>query len=261
MFSRPSHPSLHPSLHPRLLPRIDTLENTLDGLVSQVASLNKTVMAIAGLTGGVPLSDVDTNASEEKKDADQETAPDHDTASAVPAATANDTANAMTSLQSISLQKEISDLAIQTAALRKEMKQRDDNARLNVESKFSELEMQNRRLHTRLQAEFPGIEEFKQFKLFTAERAKKQKMSMQQKTVDIQRSMDEKFNVELEKVFKWKDTFDKTTSDRMKSVEDLVRGFSEDLTYLRGGVDEHVHMLEERIQENQQWSQKKFGER
>ena len=73
--------------------------------------------------------------------------------------------------------------------------------------------------------------------------------------------MDEKFNVELEKVFKWKDTFDKTTSDRMKSVEDLVRGFSEDLTYLRGGVDEHVHMLEERIQENQQWSQKKFGER
>lgn len=46
----------------------------------------------------------------------------------------------------------------------------------------------------------------------------------------------------------------------MSSVEELVRSFSEDLTYLRGGVDEHVHMLEERIQENQQWCQKKFGE-
>ena len=159
------------------------------------------------------------------------------------------------------LQKDLSDLTIQTNALRKEMKQRDANARLDVDSKFSELQMQNRRLHTRLQAEFPGIEEFKQFKLFSAERAKKLKMSMQQRGVDMQRAIDEKFNTELEKVFKWKDTFNQTTSDRMKSVEDLVRGFSEDLTYLRGGVDEHVHMLEERIQENQQWCQKKFGER
>ena len=76
----------------------------------------------------------------------------------------------------------------------------------------------------------------------------------------MQRSVDEKFNTELDKVFKWKDTFNKVTNDRMSSVEELVRSFSEDLTYLRGGVDEHVHMLEERIQENQQWCKKKFGE-
>jgi hypothetical protein len=156
--------------------------------------------------------------------------------------------------------KEIADAHAKIADLRKEMKQRDHNARLEVDANFSELKMQNTRLQSRMQAEFPGVEEFKQFKDFTAERSKKLKIALQQRSVDMQRGVDERLSTELDKVMKWKEVFSQTTLDRMKSVEELVRSFNEDLTYLRGGVDEHVHMLEERIGENQQWSQKKFSE-
>ena len=154
----------------------------------------------------------------------------------------------------------IEDLQAQLAAARKEMKQRDDNNRLETSEKFSELAMQNTRLHQRLGAEFPGIEEFRQFQGVSAERHKKLKLTMTQKAADTQRLVDERFTEEFDKVMKWKETFATTTLDRMRSVEDLVRSFNEDLTYLKGGVDEHVHLLEERIQENQQWCQKKFGE-
>ncbi|GMH51422.1 hypothetical protein TrST_g4612 [Triparma strigata] len=258
--------------------RIDEMETKLDSVVEQVGSLNTRMAALveAGFGGpGASVAGASVFEGEPvtKPEAQAEAPPSSTTTEdAPPAADAPQAEekkedpkdpklnNAMTSLQAITLAKDISDLGIQTQALRKEMKQRDENQKLEVESKFSELKMQNQRLHTRLQAEFPGIEEFKQFKQFSAERSKKLKLSLQQRTVDMQRSIDEKFNTEIEKVFKWKDTFNDVTNNRMSSVEELVRSFSEDLIYLRGGVDEHVHMLEERIQENQQWCQKKFGE-
>lgn len=163
-------------------------------------------------------------------------------------------------LQAAKQQLLLDDLAAQLVAARKEMKQRDDNARLEFSSRFSELAMQNTRLHQRLGAEFPGIEEFRQFQDVSAERHKKLKLTLQQKAVETQRLVDERFTEEFEKVMKWKETFSSTTLDRMHSVEDLVRSFNEDLTYLKGGVDDHVHLLEDRIQENQQWCQRKFGE-
>ncbi|GMH65812.1 hypothetical protein TrLO_g14510 [Triparma laevis f. longispina] len=252
--------------------RIDSMETKLDAVMEQVGSLNTRMAALveagfgesqaavagASVFEGEPVTSAETTTTPPTS---EETPPSEEKSDSQTSSSQKDsTPNAMTSLQAITLAKDISDLGIQTQALRKEMKQRDENQKLEVESKFSELKMQNQRLHTRLQAEFPGIEEFKQFKQFSAERSKKLKLALQQRTFDMQRSIDEKFNTEIEKVFKWKDTFNDVTNNRMSSVEELVRSFSEDLTYLRGGVDEHVHMLEERIQENQQWCQKKFGE-
>ena len=257
--------------------RVDEVERKVDGVVESMERMKGTLEVLSrkilgeeGVEGGGgegvkeereekegEVTEV-TGADEEKK-SEETTELSTDPASADSASPPPPSSSTLASSNAL-LTKDLAAANSRIASLRKEMKQRDDNARLEVDAKVGELSMQNTRLLGKMQADFPSVEEFRQFKVFSEERAKQLKMAMQQRAVDAQRSVDDKLNTEMEKIMKWKETFSTTTMDRLRSVEDLVRSFKEDLTYLRGGVDEHVHSLEERIDENQRWTQKKFTE-
>ena len=243
--------------------RIDQFGEKMEIVQEAVTSLSRRINGIHG--------------EEESDEEDAEDAPTA-TATATAAAAAAATATADTTEEkkerkqaSTSKQQAVKDITKPKAVknedvqkqireIKREIEQRERNLRLENANSFSEYDMKNQRLLQKLQAEYPSISEFDQYKEFSTERHKKLKMQVQQKQSDIQRLVDTKFNAEFETVMKWKETFSTSTLDRMKSVEELVRSFNEDLTYLRGGVDEHVHMLEERITDNQMWCQKKFSD-
>jgi len=205
--------------------RIDEVEQRIDTVLEAITALSRRINSIHGEEqeeseewAATPTPS--TPSGEEKKD--------NTTPAPAPAPTPSTPQVPSTSASAQKLTKPMEkmnsvDVEKNFAALKLEIKQRERNLRFENDNTFSELDMKNQRLLAKLNAEYPSISEFNQFKEFTAERAKKQKLKMQKSNSDIQRSLDEKFTNEFESIMKWKETFSTATLDRMKSVEDLVR--------------------------------------
>ena len=205
--------------------RIDEVEQRIDTVLEAITALSRRINSIHGeeqeeSEEWAATPPPTTPSGEEKKD--------YPTPAPAPAPTPSTPQVPSTSASAQKLTKPMEkmnsvDVEKNFAALKLEIKQRERNLRFENDNTFSELDMKNQRLLAKLNAEYPSISEFNQFKEFTAERAKKQKLKMQKSNSDIQRSLDEKFTNEFESIMKWKETFSTATLDRMKSVEDLVR--------------------------------------